>query len=326
MGPIDRKALDLKRRGIDPLMATAPKHWVRCHVWLAIAKRRYQMCNRPIRYFTLTTADLFDVKVLQREGLLERTSRGYPGLGFCEMDDKTHDDIIRKLRWCDWSYKGLFEEMVFTYPRFEGDFSFDVVNLDFITVPFPEHEAPIEGTWGAIEKMIDVQWNHGVSFDLFLTFRGRKDETDTDALQKVADLVKYNLNAGRGKTEFEAKIGHSDVDRLLEENYKEFLSTGIPKLLINRALSDGYVLTYFEAYCYLRQGDGKPYHIVKFVFSFEIPRSTGLLFGQPPPLVSNYDQAIPMIFSKETIDVSKYLSDKSGLVSELEKDLVLLRS
>ena len=326
MGPVDREALDFKRRGIDPLMATAPKHWVRCHVWLEIAEKRYQICSRPIKYFTLTTADLFDVRVLERAGLLEKTSRGYPGLGFCEMDDKTHEDIIRKLRWCDWPYKGLFEEMVFTYPRFEDDFSFDVVNLDFITVPFPEHEAPMEGTWGAIEKMIDVQWNHGISFDLFLTFRGSKDETDATALQKVADLVKYNLNTGRGKSEFEAKIGHSDIDRLLQENYKEFLSTGIPKLLINRALSDGYMLTLFEAYYYLRQGDGKPYHIVKFVFSFEIPRSTGLVFGQPPPLVNNYDQAITMVFGKDTFDISTYLSDKSDLVSELEQDLVSLKS
>ena len=326
MEPIDRKALDLKRRDIDPLMATAPKHWVRCHVWLEIAEKRYQICNRPIRYFTLTTADLFDVKVLERAGLLEKTNRGYPGLGFCEMDDKTHEDIIRKLRWCDWSYKGLFEDMVFTYPRFEGDFNFDVVNLDFPTVPFPEHEAPMESTWGAIEKMIDVQWDHGISFDLFLTFRGSKDETDTAALKKVADLIKYNLTAGRGKSEFEAKIGHSDIDRLLEENYKEFLSTGIPKLLIGHALSDGYMLTRFETYSYQRQGDAILYHIVKFVFSFEIPRSTGLVFGQPPLLVNNYDQAIPMVFSKETFDISNYLSDKSSLVSELEQDLVLLRS
>jgi hypothetical protein len=324
--PVDRKALDLKRRDIDPLMATAPKHWVRCHVWLEIAKKRCQICNRPIRYFTLTTADLFDVKVLERAGLLEKTSRGYPGLGFCEMDDKTHEDIIRKLRWCDWSYKGLFEEMVFTYPRFESDFNFDVINLDFITVPFPKHEAPMEGTWGAIEKMIDVQWNHSISFDLFLTFRGSKDETDTDALKRVADLIKYNLDTGRGKSEFEAKIGHSDIDRLLKENYKEFLSTGIPKLLINRALTNGYMLTHFEAYSYQRQGHGIPYHIVKFVFSFEIPRSTGRVFGQPPPLVSNYDQAVPMIFSKQMFDISNYLSSESDLVDKLEHDLVSLKS
>lgn len=326
MGPVDRKALDLKVKGIDPLMATAPKHWVRCYVWLKIAEKRYQICNRPIRYFTLTTADLFDVKVLVRANLLEKTSRGYPGLGFCEMDDKRHDDIIRRLRWCKLSYKGLFEDMVFTHPRFEDDFNFDVVNLDFITVPFPEHEAPMAGTWGAIEKMIDVQWNHGTSFDLFLTFRGSKDETDTGALQKVADLVKHNLNMGRGKSEFEAKIGHSDIDRLLEENYKEFLATGIPKLLINRALFNGYMLTRFEAYSYQRQGDAIQYHIVKFAFSFEIPHSTRLMFGQLPPLVNNYDQAVPMIFSKETFDVSDYLSGEGNLVGELEQDLVSLGS
>ena len=44
----------------------------------------------------MTTGELFDVKTLAREGLLEKTARGYPGLGFCEMMDmKVAGAVIR---------------------------------------------------------------------------------------------------------------------------------------------------------------------------------------------------------------------------------------
>jgi len=109
------------------------------YAWLPVAKSRASKVGRYIRYFTLTTGELFDVKVLAREGLLEKTVRGYPGLGFCEMMEKTYDEILRKIRWCGWHYKGIFEDMVSGHPSFEEEFDFDVVNLDFTGVPFPDH-------------------------------------------------------------------------------------------------------------------------------------------------------------------------------------------
>ena len=158
MDAFDRGEAALKRRDVDLLMATATKHYVRQHVWLPIAFERSQQLNRPIKYFTLTTSDLYDIKVLERKNIIEKTGRGYPGVGFCESNDREFDEISRKLQRCSWSYKGDFEEMVSDHPHFEQEFVFDVVNLDFILVPFPGRESPLEGTWGAIRKLLQVQW------------------------------------------------------------------------------------------------------------------------------------------------------------------------
>lgn len=84
--------------------------------------------ERPLKYFTLTTPALYDVRILERSGLIERTERGYPGVGFCELNDKDYAEISRRLRRCSWSYKGYFEEMVSNHPDFETSFGFDVVN------------------------------------------------------------------------------------------------------------------------------------------------------------------------------------------------------
>ena len=223
----DRLELDAKRRNVDPLMATTTKHYVRQKVWLPIAKERQDRVNRPINYFTLTTADLFDVKILARAGIISKTERGYPGVGFCEFNDKTYDDILRNLRWCRWSHKGLFEDMVRTHPKFETDFAFDVINLDFILVPFPGEESPLEGTWGAIQRMLQVQWGHRQSFDLFLTFRGNRAGTNSSALNSLADLLHQNLISGRGVDQFRDRVGHLEPARLLEQNYLQFLCMGL---------------------------------------------------------------------------------------------------
>ena len=81
----DRLELDAKRRNVDPLMATTTKHYVRQRVWLPVAKERQEKVNRPISYFTLTTADLLDVKILERAGILSKTERGIPWCGFLRI-------------------------------------------------------------------------------------------------------------------------------------------------------------------------------------------------------------------------------------------------
>ena len=196
MAIFDRIELNEKRRNVDPLMATTTKHYVRQQVWLPIAKERQAKVNRFIEYFTLTTADLFDVKILERGGTILKTERGYPGVGFCEFNDKVYDDISRSLNWCRWSHKGFFEDMVRGHPKFETDFGFDVINLDFILVPFPGEESPLEGTWGAIQRMLEVQWEHRRGFDLFLTFRGSRSGTNSSALMSLANLLCENLSRG----------------------------------------------------------------------------------------------------------------------------------
>ena len=88
---------------------------------------------------------------------------------------RSFDEISRRLQRCSWSYKGYFEKMVSEHPNFEEEFGFDVINLDFILVPFPGQESPLEGTWGAIQRLLQVQWAKKMGFDLFVTFPGKPE-------------------------------------------------------------------------------------------------------------------------------------------------------
>ena len=326
MREFNRVAVSEKQRDVDTLMATATKHYVRRNVWLPIATKRQQQLNRPIDYFTLTTADLFDVKLLERAGLIEKTERGYPGVGFCELNDKTYDDIIRKLRWCRWSHKGYFEQMVKGHPKFETEFEFDVINLDFILVPFPGEDSPLEGTWGAIQEMLRVQWKKRRSFDLFLTFRGSRKGTNAQALNSLAGLLCQNLQTGRGVDQFEDRVGHLDPVRLLEENYRTFLCMGLPKLLIGDALKMGFQVSRSDVYSYPRHGSSEVYDIVKFVFGLEVPGSPQRNFAELPEVVANYDAAVTDIFTKSVVDVSEIVESDPELCSCLEEDLGTLQS
>ncbi len=324
MEGFDRVEVAAKRRDVDRLMATATKHYVRQHVWLPIATERWQQVGRPLKYFTLTTSDLFDVRVLERNGLIEKTARGYPGVGFCESNDKEFDEISRRLQRCFWSYKGYFEKMVSEHPNFDEEFGFDVINLDFILVPFPGQESPLEGTWGSIQRLLQVQWARQTGFDLFITFRGSRSGTNEEAITLVADLLRQNLQSGRGANEFENRVGHLDPFKLLDEDYVTFLCMALPKLLIGDALDLGFVISRANVFKYPREGEHGPYEIVKFAFGLEVPEPFQRNFAQPPHLVRNYDEWVPQIFNDATVDVAKLLEADPNLRAKLEEDIEYL--
>ena len=323
---LDRAALGEKRRDVDRLMATATKHYVRQEVWLPVAAERQKELDRPLRYFTLTTPDLFDVKLLERSKLLEKTGRGYPGLGFCERSDKIYSDIVRSLRWCGFAHKGSFEDMVLRNDEFEMNFKFDVINLDFTWVPFPKKESPLEGTWGAIRKVLEVQRAKKTSFDLFMTFRGSRKGTDEDSIHRLSNLLLENLSAGRGVEQFQSRVGHRDPTRLLSEDYLTFISVGLPKLFVGEALSVGFHLSRMGVYSYSRTAGERTYHIIKFVFGLEIPMAMSRTFAEMPGLVVQYDSAVPQIFEMNIVDIDEILRSDGALTASLEKDLDTLRS
>ena len=321
----NRVDVDTKRRRIDELMTTATKHYVRRQVWLPIAKARKDVLQRPIRYFTLTTPDLLDVRLFEREGLIGRSGRGYPGLGFCERSDKRYSDIIQGLRSCHLAYKGTFEEMALQDNLLEVNFDFDVINLDFTWVPFPENESPLDGTWGAIRRVLEVQWSNETGFDLFLTFNGSKQGTDDNSVDQLADLLEDNLAAGRGVTQFSSRVGHRDAKRLMSEDYLTFLSLGLPKMFVSDALQIGFRLSRRQVYRYSRVTRKRTYHILIFVFSLEIP-DMGHDFAARPGTVIQYDNEVPQIFESAIVDIDNIMDSDPNLKVDLEEDLDGLRS
>ena len=325
MPMFDRLAVGQKQRDVDILMATATKHYIRRDVWLPVAKKRHHRVGRPIQYFTLTTADLFDVKLLERAGIIETNTRGYPGIGFCEMNDKTYTDIMRGLRWCKLSHKGTFEELTRQQDNFDSRFAFDVVNLDFITVPFRDMEAPLEGTWGAVRRVLEIQKQNCMSFDLFLTFRGSRHGTNDEAINELADLLQQNLQTGLGVEQFSGRIGHTNPTQLLDEDYVTFLCMGLPKLLVGDAIEIGFQISRADVYSYPRTHDEGEYRIVKFVLGLEIPLGNQRRLSEPPSIVVNYNDAVTQVFAKPVVDVGEILDMNPELRDDLDEDLDSLK-
>jgi hypothetical protein len=214
--------------------------------------------------------------------------------------------------------------MVRTYEAVDSTFEFDVVNLDFITTPFPGMESPLEGTWGSIQKLLQVQRSHNMDFDLFLTFRGSPTNTNASALDEIAELLARNFRDHRGDIEFQARFGHLNPARLLRENYLLFLCMGLPKLLIADAIQKDYMVSRYDIYTYPREGGDENYHIVKFVFSFEVPRSNAPLFAASPQLLTNYDEAVPRLFRTNVVDVGDILTASPLLNDELMQEIEVL--
>lgn len=316
----DREKTEAKGSDVDALMKSASKHWVRRNVWLPVARDRFTRLMRPIRYFTLTTPDMLDILLFEKERLIERTTRGYPGIGFCEWMEIRFSQIIRKLEWCPWRYHGKFEDMVLEYDIFEQHFDFDVVNADFTGVPFPA-EAPYERTFEAIERLLQVQAQHGRSFDFFLTFRCKREEMNSKALDQLGQLLKSNLRVGRGSQEFIQRVSHSDPIRLLNEQLWEFLCLGVSKLFIGIAIKHGYSLSRYDAYVYHRVGGQGPYEIIKFIFSLEASKNQQISLINTPVLVHNYDEGVLLAFQHQPKDVDQELKTVTGLVRELQKDV-----
>ena len=266
-----------------------------------------------------------EVAVLHRAGVIERTPRGYPGLGFCERDDKTYSDIARQIRMCKISHKGSYEEMILEYPDALSGPTFDVINLDFTWVPFPKRQSPIQGTWKAIRKTLEVQATNRTSFDLFLTFRGNRKGTHGQSINQISDLLRKNLSQGRGMDEFKGRIGHLDPNRLLSQDYLTFLAIGLPKLLLTDALNVGFHISRFEVYSYSRSTSGKPYHMIKFVFGLEISDLIGRPLDALPEPIMHYETAIPRIFATDVIDVENALTSDPRLRILLQNDLDALK-
>ncbi len=208
----------------------------------------------------------------------------------------------------------------------DSTFGYDVVNLDFTWVPFQDKESPLEGTCGAIRRLLEAQRANGISFDLFLTFRGSREGTDQESIARVAELLQRNLESGRGIDQFNARIGHLELLRLLSDDYVTFLAVGLPKLLMGDALEIGFNFSRVRVYSYPRGEQKNPYHMVKFVFGLEISDDIKPRFAAVPDQVANYDASVQKIFANPVVDVGNIVESNPGLRDELQKDVNNLKA
>jgi hypothetical protein len=306
-----------KRTTLRHLWRTPEKQYVRKFGWLPVAQARNQMLARPLRYFTLPGEEALDILFFHGQGLLQKTNRGFPDIGICEVDSDILAEAMQKLKFVGRQRCGKFEDVAKESDFLEW-FNYDVVNLDFTSVPFPDGESPFEGTWGAIEKVVESQARHRQPFDLFLTFRGDISGTNQAALQELLENLRKNLDNRSRRDALQRRIGHLDINRLLQQNYPEFLLVALPKLVVGLAVNNNFACPTTTSYYYARTGDeGTTYKIIKFVFSVDLPAQGKKSLSHHPQLVETYEEGVLHSFASVPIDVDSELNTKPDLRKEL---------
>lgn len=319
----ERRLRDEKRAKLRQLWREPEKHYVRVHGWLPTAKARVIRLRRPARYFTLCGEEAIDVLYFAAEGIIERNARGYPGVGVCELYPPILAEAMKRLKFVGKQKVGKFEDIV-KEQDFSDWFEYDIVNLDLMGVPFPEGEAPFEGTWGAIDKVLQCQSSHKTPFDLFLTFRGDPAGTNQGAIEELAENLAKNLEHTKREAAFVQKVGHSNVRTLLAQDYPRFLLMGLPKLVLTRAIDYGFSVPSIFEFFYRRLGDQGEYQVVKFIFSFESPPGRPRRLRNAPHSVELYEQGVLRVFQLKPLDVDHQLSTQPLLAVQLRAAVDML--
>lgn len=178
-----------------------PKHYVRRNGWLSACQQQARTVKKrskkiPLRYFTFCAADAIDVFMLEREGILKRSSETgrLEGVFFCEADEDAFGKIADLIGSPEQGFLGQFEKIVLFkddrdtegrdlygqedeyYPedvrkklrykdahkRFKAEFPFDIINLDVFGIMFPPRRAVIAPL---VESLIEIlKWQTGSAF------------------------------------------------------------------------------------------------------------------------------------------------------------------
>ncbi len=228
------------------------------------------------------------------------------GVYFCERDPVDYTRISNLLGLKAQGFLGKFEKIVLFeddddtrgktrndgnfYPeevdkkllykdahqRLREAFPFDIINLDVCGAMFPPRKNIMNPLLKSIIQILDWQTNSKFpinnleckQFTLFLTSHiNSADRTNQKAIQQLTDLVIDNINTNPNfQGAFVNRYSHNQVQKLVSENFPEFICLAIPKLMIKRALLDfGWEVDHGETYLFHRDDrreDNEQYQIM----------------------------------------------------------------
>jgi len=309
------------------------KHYVRKYGWLPSAQRRLQnLRSNPrragdfARYFSLCGPHAIDVILLANNRIIQRSLRGYPGTVVCESKLEVFRDISPRLGQCAGAFHGTFEDVV-QKPSFERVCPFDIINLDFTSTLFPNWDRPSSNTVKAIQRIMEIQEKYQRGFDLYLTFRARRQESNPSAVEELSRMMEDNLQDDQdAKSLFTQHCGPS-VRGLLEKDFCDFIARTIPKLLIEFGAQHHFIGEHVATYSYMRQkrgGDGRSrivYYIVKFILAFEFE---GGKLSSTHKAISNVRKQVRRTLTTKIVDVRRELQEKPSLWGALRNEVSYL--
>jgi hypothetical protein len=307
------------------LMATDPlKHYVRMRVWLPSAKTRYEKTveqngiKRGLRYLTLCGAEAIDVFHLYKNGLLAHNERLFPDVFFVEYNDEAFLDASRLLS--GRGLQGRFEELVLRPSDLLKEFPFDLINLDFTGVCIPRNEPPFSDTLRAIEKIFYLQGER--NFTLLVTFKADRSRENDEAVGELVQVLEENIGEYLEYSDIYGQKFASKPRALSAGDYKVFLCTAIPKLVLSLGFNQGFEGS-MEGVCYYsRTTKSRKYDIVKFAFSFDRPIAKTI--REKTRIAKDkeyrYKRAVCSALKADQIDAEQSM-EKEGTTDQVKADL-----
>lgn len=311
------------RRYFRSLYTDPVKHFVRINGWLSAARNRLTSIRSQTRrranfakYFTFPGEYAIDVLLLAENGVIEETNVGFPGVVYCESRPNILSEIGKRLGKCMGVFPFSFEKAVFTHD-FRSFCPFDILNLDLTKEVFPRNGRPESNTIRAIEQLMWLHRNR--DFDLYITFKASRRETNPDAVENFGQMVNDNFESNRTLKEAFINSCGMESSKLLESDFTLFWCKSFPKWILEQGVTKNVRGSIVGEFCYSRRPPrGAPYDIITFAFSFERSRRHYMSQHQ---MVSHTQREILRSFSLTPIDVDHTLENNVEIRRRLKIDV-----
>jgi hypothetical protein len=316
----------------------------------------------PFKYFTFCASQAIDVFMLERYGVLRRLASGrLEGVYFCERDLDAFGEIARLIGSPEQGFLGDFEDIVLfedddetrgkdlyiqveekldenirkrlrtkdTHKRLQQAFPFDIINLDVCGVMFPPRRSMVSPLLRAILKILEWQTQARFpdgkpckQFTLFLTSHIDPALVNTEVVDQLCQVIADNLGYSSFRQSFSDRFGHEDPNALRTQSFVQFYCLGVPKYLIDKAITDlGWFARFTKTFVYARPDiyeQGKKYHMMHTVAEF-------VRYPEPQPQLHNprrkhYFQAVTDLVQLPIEDVDVALSN-IPITATTEEDL-----
>ena len=253
-----------------------------------------------------------------------------------EDDDETMDKTIEDEQEDQDPYTPEMREKLRykdAHHRLQKAFPFDIINLDVCGVMFPPKRNIMAPLLESIIQILDWQTNSTFpinnleckQFTLFLTSHiNSADRTNQKAIQQLTDLLIDNINTNPDFQEaFFNRYGHNQVQKLVSDNFSEFICLAIPKLMIKRALLDfGWEVAHGETYIFHRDDrweDNKQYQIMHTISVYK--RNSNSSEQLDAFKMEQYFQSVTQLIN-DGIQWIDGIVENSNIKQELEEDLI----
>ena len=249
------------------------KHAARCRLWLPEAHSLKQEKGKCLKYFTLPGKWAYDVFLLENNGIIAKSQRGFPDVRFCDNNANFYA-TAKRLLGNTIGIQSNFERAVLQDKReFWDSFPYDIYNLDFCGTCFPNDQPPFSQTFEAVTKIIEEHVRRRYfPFIVFLTMKALAGETNMQAQRELVG----NIESNRAEPEFAAAFDRTipDTADFVENRFSDFILLSVPKLICHLARAHCDVDVRQRAKYSRRSRGEAQYFITKFVFKFSRRRRT----------------------------------------------------